>query len=119
MEPTELTAAGIVFTVLGGILTKFIDYLLKKSKDERLAESEKDERLVAAYSTTIGKMELRMTAMENDLKLARHEHVECLQKQAELRADITILETKLAQVQKKQRDSDVFDIKPQSPQGPK
>src|SRR3990167_2512175 len=93
--PVNDAIIAIIFTALGGFLTKLLDFLRQQTKDKIAAEDTTDRKILAGYELTITKLDQRVVALDGAYEAIRREHLDCIRVQSELRAELIILKQKL------------------------
>lgn len=83
------TVAGIC-TLLGFLLTKGIDALIKWRQDSRIDVQYEDEKTAKGYNIVIANLRERLTNVENGLAKTTQDHIECLKLQEGFRVKVTM-----------------------------
>jgi hypothetical protein len=105
MDTTTITAlASAVCLVLGALGKAGVDWATKFYQLRQAEDNEHDAKTAKGYEYLIGKLEQRINAVENDNRLEREAHVNCLKNQNILQGELNAANRALEALEGKVRD---------------
>lgn len=96
--PVSEAMIAAISLAVGALLTKIFQFLQQRYKDQVAVDDVRTGKIISGYQLTIDRLDGRIDTLEAELTQVRTEHLQCLQVQAELKAEIAKLNERVSKL---------------------